>query len=303
MQHHDFHDNIYCLLAGHKRFVLFPPSQASNLYPHGKIDAVHPNGLISYEHNIVRSDGLGAREAARFRIKALEEKIAVTKGKKEKKRLGALLEEAIDAEMDLLVEEGGDDDFAGMELDDDEEFPEGEDSDDDREDTGSILSSRSRGKGKAKATDEDHDENGEPSSFSRIPTSLLHKHLSLPTTAVSTNFDSSTEFDLSKASTPFVVDINPGEMLYLPASWWHEVTSSSPENSRNNVHMAFNYWFHPPDGLKKFDEPYQDDIIWGYLRGRVSGRASGMENVQEASTPKRKRGTEGSSKKIKKAKH
>ena len=281
--------------------MLFPPTQAPNLYPHGKIETIHPNGLISYKHNVVRSDGLGAQEAARFRIKALEEKIAVTKGKKEKKNLEALLEEAIDAEMDLLVEEGGDDDFTGMELDD-EEFPEGEDSDDDQEDTGSIVSSRSRGKGKGKAMDEDHDESGEPSSFSRIPTPLLHKHLSLPTTAVSTNSDSSTEFDLSKASTPFVVDINPGEMLYLPASWWHEVTSSSPENSKSSVHMAFNYWFYPPDGLKKFDEPYQDDIVWGYLRGRVSGRVSGMEDVQETSPSKRKRGTGGSSRKTKKVK-
>ena len=250
----------------------------------------------------MRSDGLGAREAARFRIKALEEKITVTKGK-EKRKLEALLEEAIDAEMDLLVEGGGDDDFVGMELDDedgDAEFPEGDDSGDDQEDTGSIISSRSRDKGKVKVVDEDHEEDGEPSSFSRIPTSLLHKHLSLPTTAVPTDSDSSTELDLSKTSTPFVVDINPGEMLYLPASWWHEVTSSSPEKS--NVHMAFNYWFYPPDGLEKFDEPYQDDIVWGYLRGRVSGMASGMENVQETLPSKRKRGTDGSSKKTKKAK-
>ena len=285
--------------------MLFPPTQAPNLYPHGKIDTIHPNGLISYKHNVVRSDGLGAREAARFRIKALEEKIAATKGKKEKKKLEVLLEEAIDTEMDLLVEEGGDDDFAGMELDDEDgdgEFSGGEDFDDDQEDTGSIVSSRGRGKGKAKAMDEDYDEDGEPSSFSRIPTSLLHKHLSLPTTAVSTNSDSSTEFDLSKASMPFVVDINPGEMLYLPASWWHEVTSSSPENGKSNIHMAFNYWFYPPDGLKKLDEPYQDDIVWGYLRGRVSGKANDMENVQETSPSKRKRGTDGSSKKTKKAK-
>jgi len=90
-------------------------------------------------------------------------------------------------------------------------------------------------------------------------------------------------------------------MLYLPASWWHEVTSSSPENSKSNVHMAFNYWFYPPDGLK-FDEPYQDDIVWGYLRGRISRRTSGMENVQETSPSKRKRGTDETSKKTKKAK-
>ena len=256
----------------------------------------------------MRSDGLGALEAARFRIKALEEKIAGTKGRKEKKKLEGLLEEAIDAEMDLLVEEGGDDDFAGMEVDDedgDEEFPvpEGEDSDDDQEDIGSIVSSRSKGKSKEKAADEDQDEDGEPSSFSRIPTSLLHKHLSLPTTAVSTDSDSSTNFDLSKTPTPFVVDINLGEMLYLPASWWHEVTSSSPEHTKNNVHMAFNYWFYPPDGLKNFDEPYRDEIIWGYLRGRVGERASGMGNVQEASPSKRRRDSGGSNQKVKKTKY
>lgn len=287
--------------------MLFPPTQASNLYPHGKIDTIHPNGLISYKHNVVRSDGLGLREAARFRVRALEEKIAVTKGKKEKKKLEALLEEAIDAEMDLLVEEGGDDDFAGMELDDEdgeEGFPEEEDSGDDQEDIGSIASSRSKGKGKGKmkVTDEGHSEEGEPSSFSRIPTFLLHQHLSLSTTATSIRPDSSTEFDFSKTCPPFVVDINPGEMLYLPASWWHEVTSSSPDNNKSNVHMAFNYWFYPPDGLKKFDEPYQDDIVWGYLRGRVNGRAHSVEEEQEPSPSKRKRDAGGSSKKAKKAK-
>jgi hypothetical protein len=284
--------------------VLFPPTQSPNLYPHGKIDTIHPNGLISYKHNVVRSDGLGAREAARYRIEALEAKIIVARGKKEKKRLGALLEEAIDAEMDLLVEEGGDDDFAGMELDDeegDEGVSEDADSDDAQEDTGSIVSSRSKGKGKTKASDENHDEDGEPSSFSRIPTSLLHRHLSLPTTAISTDPELSTKFDLSKTSTPFVVDIDPGEMLYLPASWWHEVTSSSPDNSKSNVHMAFNYWFYPPDGLKGFDEPYQDDIVWGYLRGKANGVVNSVETAQQPSTSKRKRGADGGSKKIKKA--
>lgn len=256
--------------------------------------------MISYKHNVVRSDGLGAREAARFRIKALEERITATKGKKEKKGLEALLEEAIDAEMDLLVEEGGEDDFAGMELDDedgDDGFPEENDSDDAQEDTGSVVSSRGKGKGKAKVTDRDHDRDGEPSSFSRIPTSLLHKHLSLPTTVISS--ESSTEFDLSKIPPPFVVDIDPGDMLYLPASWWHEVTSSSPDNNTSNVHMAFNYWFYPPDGLKNFDEPYRDDIVWGYLRGA----AAGVEAAQQPSPSKRKRDADGRGEKVKKAKN
>jgi hypothetical protein len=287
--------------------VLFPPTQASNLYPHGKIDTIHRNGLISYEHNVMRSDGLGVLEAARFRVRALEEKIAATKGKREKKKMEALLEEAIDAEMDLLVEEGGDDDFAGMELDDedgdgDEGFPEDDDSDDDQEGTESLVSSRSKGKSKANVTDE-HNEDGEPSSFSRIPTSLLHRHFSLPTTAFSVDSDFSTKFDLSKTSAPFVVDINPGEMLYLPASWWHEVTSSSPDNKKSNVHMAFNYWFYPPDGLEKFDEPYQDAILWEYLRSTVGGGDNGGDEAQEVPVSKRKRDADGGSRKAKKAKH
>ena len=303
MQHHDFHDNLYCLLAGHKRFVLFPPTQAQNLYPHGEIDTIHSNGLISYKHNIVRSDGLGAREAARFRIKALEEKVAMTKGKKEKKKLEALLGEAIDAEMDLLVEEGGDDDFAGMELDDEgglEELAEDNDSEEDA-DAGSIVSSWSKGKGKTRATDED-DEEGEPSSFSRIPTSLLHQHLSLPTTTFSADSESTTKFDLSKVTSPFVVDIGAGEMLYLPASWWHEVTSSSPDSNTCNVHMAFNYWFYPPDGLETFDEPYRDQIVWGYLRGKTTRATNSPEKAQLPPRSKRKRDADGSIKKAKKAK-
>ena len=272
------------------------------------VDTIHPNGLISYKHNIVRSDGLGRREAARFRVRALEEKIAVTKGKKEKKKLEALLEAAIDAEMDLLVEEGGEDDFVGMELDDEdgeEGFPEDDDSGDDQEDIESVVSSRSKGKGKGKTKtmDEDPGEEGEPSSFSRIPTFLLHQHLSLPTTAVSTHSDSLTKFDLSKSSTPFVVDINPGEMLYLPASWWHEVTSSSPDNCKSNVHMAFNYWFYPPDGAGKFEEPYRDDIIWGYLRGKVNRGAQSVDEARKFSLSKRKREVGEASKSAKKAKY
>ena len=129
-----------------------------------------------------------------------------------------------------------------------------DESDDVQEDTGGVVSSRSKGMGKARAMDEGSNEGEEPSSFSRIPTSLLHQHLSLPTTATSADSESSTKPGLSKAAIPFVVEIDPGEMLYLPASWWHEVTSSSPDNNKSNVHMAFNYWFYPPDGLEDFEE-------------------------------------------------
>ena len=63
------------------------------------------------------------------------------------------------------------------------------------------------------------------------------------------------------------VTLNQGEMLYIPSGWYHEVRScgscgssdcnstsnnctSSSNNSKKspiNMHMALNYWFHPPD--------------------------------------------------------
>lgn len=47
--HHDFNDNLYVVVEGRKHFTLFPPEQASNLYPQGKLLGVDPNGYIRYE--------------------------------------------------------------------------------------------------------------------------------------------------------------------------------------------------------------------------------------------------------------
>lgn len=57
-----------------------------------------------------------------------------------------------------------------------------------------------------------------------------------------------------------------GQMLYLPAGWFHEVTSFGDAGKRklscshyslnfdylseNGLHIAFNYWFHPPTSGK-----------------------------------------------------
>ena len=63
--------------------------------------------------------------------------------------------------------------------------------------------------------------------------------------------------------------IEQGESLYLPASWFHEVTSSSDNSegiksnisgSKSSGHMAMNYWFHPPDALDNFERPYSTDF-------------------------------------------
>lgn len=54
--HHDYHDNIYILMKGKKKFEIYSPADAEKLPTFGKIKKVHPNGLISYDLEI-KSDG------------------------------------------------------------------------------------------------------------------------------------------------------------------------------------------------------------------------------------------------------
>ena len=43
-------------------------------------------------------------------------------------------------------------------------------------------------------------------------------------------------------------------MLYLPAGWFHEVSSLG-------AHCALNYWFHPPD-TRTYERPYAAHAFW-----------------------------------------
>jgi len=69
--HHDYHDNLYVLLRGKKRFRLYSPGDADKMYTVGEVVRVHGNGRINYEGlRMTQADGrdMGAdraREAAR----------------------------------------------------------------------------------------------------------------------------------------------------------------------------------------------------------------------------------------------
>jgi len=195
--------------------------------------------------------------------------------------------DALEAMMDsLLDDEGGDDDFADINLGsegDASEVDEADSENEEQDDDGDDDDMKNTADGKQQPETEEGPDDEEPSSFSHIPTAVLHKHLNLPTTAVVP--PSASSLELTKLSTPFVINLNPGEMLYLPASWWHEVTSSSTDPSKDHVHMAFNYWFYPPDGLKKFEEPYADDIIWGHLRSILKGTDKANEKRKRDNVP------------------
>lgn len=267
-----------------------------NLYPYGTLDNRYENGLISYTDIPVRSDGLPIRLALKTRVKAIEQKLdAIPKGKgkgkldtKERKALMKAHDEALDelAQYTLEAEDGIDvedevDDFdalmATMDDDDDDAVDEGPSTtsalgDDDDEETDEEEEEEWRG---INPIDDDI-EDKEPPSFSRIPAALVHQHLGLPTTARLPADVSADDFpDLRKTQAPFVVELNAGEMLYLPASWWHEVTSSSGKGDDEAVHMAFNYWFYPPTKLDRFEEPYEDTLVWEYFRSQTQKSAVG----------------------------
>ncbi|MGH8371743.1 MAG: cupin-like domain-containing protein [Gammaproteobacteria bacterium] len=46
--HHDFNDNLYTVVEGKKRFTIFPPEQANNLYVRGRVLDIQANGIIKY---------------------------------------------------------------------------------------------------------------------------------------------------------------------------------------------------------------------------------------------------------------
>lgn len=239
------------------------------------------------------------RVALKVRVKALEEKLdAAPKGKgkgrqdtKERAALVAAHEQALDElaqftldgtdgidvedEVDdfdaLMAGLEGEDDFAALaDVDGEEGGSGGEDEEDEEDSSDEEEWPEWHGIGTDDTdSNEDGDEDGdEPSSFSRIPTALVHQHLGLPTTAKAPAGVSLDDYpNFLKTKKPLIVELSAGEMLYLPASWWHEVTSSAGAKGEP-VHMAFNYWFYPPNRLDSFEQPYEDSLVWEYLRAK-----------------------------------
>lgn len=172
-------------------------------------------------------------------------------------------------------------------------------------------------------------EANEPVSFSRIDVATLHQHFGISDSLGKHGKSSHPAMynlrgpaplrPAKRCPRPLVAELRPGEMLYLPASWWHEVTSeATPEES--DIHMALNWWFHPPDRLEEpkkvmwnqgaskasatkdpfgghspdpFHHPYNDGLVWAKIRETVQGQ---LEAAREAAAKASSKG-KGSSRK------
>ena len=128
-----------------------------------------------------------------------------------------------------------------------------------RADGGCIESENDEEK-KCDSSDSDNEIKQDPPSFTKIPPALLHldeadkSHLNHLETYSKANFPKFHEIKDSSAQ----VTLEDGDLLYLPAGWFHEVTSFG-DDEKNNVHVALNYWFVPPDG-ESISRPYTDSV-------------------------------------------
>uniref|UniRef100_A0A6B2L4R4 JmjC domain-containing protein n=1 Tax=Arcella intermedia TaxID=1963864 RepID=A0A6B2L4R4_9EUKA len=217
--HHDFQDNLYLLLRGEKQFTVICPSEAQNVYTHGQIEKVHPNGYIKYKGvPESRADGAPLADVILNKMSEIEE--AIVKLEEE----GAETEE-----MDKLEEQKNE-----------------------------LISQLEKAHGDLGEEDEDEDEDEnkenkekkdkkEPNHFCRVPTPVLHGK------------EKSNEFPLISNINKFTFTLQPNQMLYLPTGWFHEVFSKSVgSDPKKPGHFAFNFWCHAPT-TSSFEKPYEDD--------------------------------------------
>ncbi|CAG9464169.1 unnamed protein product [Pedinophyceae sp. YPF-701] len=226
--HHDFHDNLYFLIRGKKRFRMFSPDKARGMRTHGEIERVHPNGRVVYRGGgDVRADGASAAEVAAW----------------ERRRAALAAAGSDDGDDDALDDllEAQLRDVAAGDFDDDYE----EDSSDSGGDTpssgGGDDGAGLDGVAAGIAVGERREDAGAPEHFSRIDSALLDAGDDAAVRAVAPGFPGM-EFCAE-------VEIEAGDVLYMPAGWFHEVTSTSGAARDAAGHLAVNFWFHPPDSL------------------------------------------------------
>lgn len=205
--HHDFHDNLYVMIRGSKRFRLWSPDAIEAMELVGTPVLVHPNGRVCYagdEHTL--ADGSWLEEEDDDEMDNEDDDLDETIE-------GTVLPDAVDSDddADAALEaalcaaiEGG------AEHDD---FDDGEDEDEEGSEQQQVKI--------------DGAEAGElPKNFSRIGQGANDKGDHAP----------------FEATPSVVVTLGPGDTLYLPCGWFHEVTSVDDGTTTCGGHLAMNYW-------------------------------------------------------------
>ncbi|KAJ1458896.1 cupin-like domain-containing protein [Pelagophyceae sp. CCMP2097] len=270
--HHDFHDNLLVQICGTKRLRLWDPSATAQMRPKGAVVKVHGNGRIVYaSHPNVLADGRdAASDAAAFISAKLDD------AGSDDDEIDALLEQALDNETghDDFVDdfddegdddEGDDDDDVGGAAFGDAAFDDSGDSSDDgaggsyadddddawagdvdfSDDEVETLVARQL---KQRANDDDadlddsaDDDDDDDSDDDDDDAAAVGAGGARRGEASPDNFSTLSKRSgryAALARTPCCRDVllSPGDAIYIPAGWWHEVSSSG------RIHAAWNYW-------------------------------------------------------------
>ena len=277
--HHDHHDNLYVLLRGEKRVELYAPDAVEAMYTTGAVRRVHANGRIDYEETGARAedgdDGSLRRRVASHAVRLAEAEVeraqaAVDAGTPGAETALERAETALDAAMDATMgDDDGDDAFEPAGRDD---FDDVRDSDLDASDASDASDESDEFLNDADDDADDRDADGrdgthaieeEPPTRSRIHGTVADGRETDPPSFSRVSRESEDDADVfarrfplfgaARATRRMETAVRAGEILYLPAGWFHEVRSC---NARGKNHAALNYWFHPPATGAPFEQPY-----------------------------------------------
>lgn len=231
--HHDYHDNLYVLLQGRKRFRLFPPSDAHLMQTVGTIATVHANGRICYVGEETAADGRTPEEEA---DEAADEAVRVAK--RHQQHAEQVLAEAEETAQGVeLAEEALEDAMDQV-----------------------MAAEERRRRLRRRRTSAGQDTNP---SVQKPMLSRWCDDMGAPAVVTPPNFSRLGALETDAAGRlPAALggahllecELKAGEMLYLPAGWFHEVRSEGE-------HCALNYWYHPPDALE-YKRPYKAHDFW-----------------------------------------
>ena len=243
--HHDYHDNLYCLLRGKKRFRLFSPVDAHKMYTHGTIARIHANGRINYEEDAPTvPDGRTVSEVHQEALKRAKRaqhaaESALEQAERAAEEAAASGAAEADGELEALLSARVSSAEAHFEATMDKVMR-------------LRVAARTSHKRSASTGNQRGAEGsvpgGDSSGSSDVPPPNFCKVSSLADSTVLRRYPRLSEASMVEC------EIRANEMLFLPAGWFHEVSSLGE-------HCALNYWFHPPD-TRDFERPYRAASFW-----------------------------------------
>ena len=256
--HHDFHDNLYLLLNGRKRFTIAPPCDAAAMSLRGSITKIHENGLINYGGTLTRSDGAPIDAVIEF-LQSEARNCSQTGPHRSKVQRQLRIAQKLSRNIGVISETGPLDvsECDAGDLSSESESVAGDAAA--AADMWAVLSASARVPA-ARGITSKHPRGSQmpaphleksrvraelpinpvlapsaagradpPSHFSRIDLPAMRQRLAAIPGAPPVN-DMRTFRGIQVAGASLTTfDLEPGQLLYLPAGWFHEVVSFAPE--------------------------------------------------------------------------